>query len=80
MPLQSDEVGGNPLIAAMLITTIFQNLFKGAGIGGCEKECADSLVERAARRVWSGAAAHDIQRHGMSHVLAPFFPDVYGRL
>ena len=80
MPLQSDEVGGDPLIAAVLVAAVLQNLLEGAGIGGREKECAYSLVERATCRVRSGAAAQDIQRHGVGHVLAPLFPDVYGRL
>jgi hypothetical protein len=80
MPLESYKVGRLPVVAVTLIAAILENLFKGAGIGGGEKERAHGLIERVACRVRSGAAAHDVQRHGMGHVLVSFFPDVDGRL
>jgi hypothetical protein len=59
---------------------ILENLFEISGIGGGEEESAHGLIKCVACRFWRGAAAHDVERHGMSHVLASFFPDVDGRL
>ncbi|HEX3528797.1 MAG TPA: hypothetical protein VH988_17185 [Thermoanaerobaculia bacterium] len=80
MPLESYEVGRLPVTAVTFIATILENLFKGAGIGGGEEERAHGLIECVACSVRSGAAAHDVQRYGMGHVLISLFPDADCRL
>lgn len=80
MAFESDEVGRAPAVATTLIAAILKDLFKRSSVSGCEKEGAHGLVESMSCRFWCGTTAHDIERHGMSHVLASLFPDVNGRL
>ena len=68
------------MIAVVLVAAILENLFEGASIGGGEEKRAHGFIERVACGVRSGATAHDVQRHGMGHVLVSLFPDVDGRL
>jgi len=80
VPFESYKVGRDPVVAATLVAAILEDLFEGSGIRGCEKERANRLIQRQACRVRSRAAAHDVQRHRMGHVLAFLFPDVHRRL
>jgi len=80
MPFDSYKVRRLPVVAVTFIAAILENLFEGTGVGGGQEECAHGLIKRVASRVRSGAAAHDVQRHGMGYILVSLFPDVDGRL